>query len=100
MEPLIFCSRTSICWRIGTNWFASVEGRRAPCVDKYGKKPNWTCSPNVWNVELFIVDWDIKNSAGVPVAGGMYLIHIEVPEIGEKIIKWYGVTRPTDLGGF
>jgi hypothetical protein len=46
------------------------------------------------------LDWDIKNSVGVPVAGGVYLIHIEVPEIGEKIIKWYGVTKPTDLGGF
>ena len=46
------------------------------------------------------LDWDIKNTAGIPVAGGVYLIHIEVPEIGEKIIKWYGVTRPTDLGGF
>ncbi|MCB9361114.1 MAG: T9SS C-terminal target domain-containing protein [Flavobacteriales bacterium] len=46
------------------------------------------------------LDWDIKNSAGIPVAGGVYLIHIEAPNIGEKIIKWYGVTRPTDLGGF
>jgi hypothetical protein len=46
------------------------------------------------------LDWDIKNSVGIPVAGGVYLIHIEIPEIGEKIIKWYGVTRPTDLGGF
>jgi hypothetical protein len=46
------------------------------------------------------LDWDLKNTVGIPVAGGVYLIHIEVPEIGEKIIKWYGVTRPTDLGGF
>ncbi|MCB9335242.1 MAG: T9SS C-terminal target domain-containing protein [Flavobacteriales bacterium] len=46
------------------------------------------------------LDWDLKNSFGIPVAGGVYLIHIDVPGIGEKVIKWYGVTRPTDLGGF
>lgn len=46
------------------------------------------------------LDWDLKNSVGIPVAGGVYLIHIDVPEVGEKVIKWYGVTRPTDLGGF
>jgi len=46
------------------------------------------------------LDWDLKNSVGIPVAGGVYLIHINVPDVGEKIIKWYGVTRPTDLGGF
>jgi hypothetical protein len=46
------------------------------------------------------LDWDLKNTVGIPVAGGMYLIHIEAKGIGEKIIKWYGVTRPTDLGGF
>jgi hypothetical protein len=46
------------------------------------------------------LDWDLKNAVGIPVAGGMYLIHIDAEGIGEKIIKWYGVTRPTDLGGF
>lgn len=48
---------------------------------------------------LTSLDWDLKNQAGIPVAGGVYLIHIEVPEVGEKVIKWFGVTRPTDLGG-
>lgn len=46
------------------------------------------------------LDWDIKNHVGIPVAGGVYLIHIDIPNVGEKIIKWYAVTRPTDLGGF
>lgn len=30
------------------------------------------------------IDWDLKNIAGVPVAGGVYLIHVNVPGVGEK----------------
>ncbi|WKZ74779.1 MAG: T9SS type A sorting domain-containing protein [Vicingaceae bacterium] len=46
------------------------------------------------------IDWDLKNIAGVPVAGGVYLIHVNVPGVGEKVIKWFGVLRPTDLNTF
>ncbi|MBI2280560.1 MAG: T9SS C-terminal target domain-containing protein [Bacteroidetes bacterium] len=45
------------------------------------------------------LDWDLKNHAGIPVAGGVYLIHIEIPDVGETVIKWFGVARPTDLNG-
>ena len=46
------------------------------------------------------LDWDLKNFADIPVAGGVYLIHVEVPEIGERTLKWFGVIKPTDLNGF
>ncbi|MGF1565905.1 MAG: T9SS type A sorting domain-containing protein, partial [Flavobacteriales bacterium] len=46
------------------------------------------------------LDWDLKNEVNVPIAGGVYLIHIEVPEVGEKVLKWFGVMRPTDLDNF
>jgi hypothetical protein len=46
------------------------------------------------------VDWDLKNSAGIPIAGGIYLIHIKAPGIGEKVVKWFGVLRPVDLNAF
>lgn len=45
-------------------------------------------------------DWDIKNSAGIPIASGLYLIHINVPGVGERILKWFGVARPIDLDSF
>ncbi|MDO9510550.1 MAG: T9SS type A sorting domain-containing protein [Bacteroidales bacterium] len=45
------------------------------------------------------IDWDIKNFAGIPVAGGFYLIHIK-SEAGERIIKWFGALRPVDLNTF
>ncbi len=48
----------------------------------------------------FYVDWDLKNSARVPVASGIYLIHVEVPGVGQKVIKWYGMMRPFDLDTF
>jgi hypothetical protein len=49
---------------------------------------------------LTTVDWDLKNERNVPVAGGIYIIHIEVPGVGEKVLKWFGVMRPTDLDNF
>ncbi|MCB9173335.1 MAG: T9SS C-terminal target domain-containing protein [Flavobacteriales bacterium] len=48
---------------------------------------------------LTSLDWDLKNHVGIPVAGGVYLIHVEIPDVGETVIKWFGVTRPTDLNG-
>lgn len=49
---------------------------------------------------LTYVNWDLKNNAGIPIAGGLYIIHINVPGVGEKIIKWFGVLRPIDLKNF
>jgi hypothetical protein len=49
---------------------------------------------------LTSLDWDLKNERNVPIAGGVYIIHIDVPGVGEKILKWFGVMRPTDLDNF
>ncbi len=46
------------------------------------------------------LDWDLKNTAAIPIASGIYYIHIDAPNIGEKIIKWFGVMRPVDLNAF
>ena len=46
------------------------------------------------------LNWDIKNTAGIPVASGIYMIHIDAPGIGEKTLKWFGVMRPIDLDSF
>jgi len=44
--------------------------------------------------------WDLKNNYGVPIASGVYLIHIDAPGIGEKVIKFFGTLRPFDPTGF
>jgi hypothetical protein len=49
---------------------------------------------------LTSIDWDLKNINGVPIAGGVYIIHVDVPEVGEKVIKWFGALRPPDLTNF
>ena len=46
------------------------------------------------------IDWDLHNQTGIPIAGGMYLIHVSVPGIGERVIKWFGTMRPVDLNSF
>ena len=46
------------------------------------------------------IDWDLKNSKNVPIASGMYMIHVNAPGIGEKVLKWFGVLRPIDLDSF
>ena len=54
---------------------------------------------------LTSVDWDLKNHYGVPIASGLYIIHVTAPVINadgtvtehERILKWYGALRPPDL---
>ncbi len=36
--------------------------------------------------------WDMKDFNGIPIPHGVYIIHVEVPGIGEKILKWFGST--------
>ena len=46
------------------------------------------------------IDWNLTNSSDVPIAGGVYIIHVSVPNVGEKVLKWFGVLRPADLSNF
>jgi hypothetical protein len=46
------------------------------------------------------LDWDLKNEKNIPVASGVYIIHVVVPNVGEKVLKWFGVMRPVDLDNF
>jgi len=50
--------------------------------------------------EITSIDWDLKNFAGIPIAGGVYLIHVKADGIGERTIKWFGSLRPIDLNSF
>ncbi|HSG67897.1 MAG TPA: T9SS type A sorting domain-containing protein, partial [Bacteroidales bacterium] len=37
--------------------------------------------------------WDLKNQNGIEVASGVYIVHIDIPSIGEKTLKWMGAMR-------
>ena len=45
-------------------------------------------------------DWDLQNQDGVPIAGGVYVIHVDAGSLGEKIVKFFCVMRPPDLENF
>ena len=58
---------------------------------------------------MTFVDWDLKNDFNIPIASGLYIIHIkgvfydsQVNEWSEKdkVIKWFGALRPIDLDTF
>lgn len=71
-----------------------------------------TCTISIYTVNGILVrqfkkdspitslDWDLKNHKDIPVASGVYLIHIDAPGIGEKVIKWFGTIRQIDLDSF
>ncbi len=46
------------------------------------------------------IDWDLKNGYNINIASGAYVVHIQAPGIGEKVVKWFGVMRPVDLQNF
>ncbi|MDX1699645.1 MAG: hypothetical protein R3250_03455, partial [Melioribacteraceae bacterium] len=33
------------------------------------------------------IDWDIRNKDGLPVASGMYIAYVDLPNIGSKVLK-------------
>ncbi len=46
------------------------------------------------------LEWDLKNFRGIPVASGVYLIHVVAPDLGEeRTIKWFGINRKFDATG-
>lgn len=71
-----------------------------------------TCSIKIYNLSGTLIreynksdpsnylDWDLSNQVGIPISSGVYIIHVDVPGIGEKILKWFGVMRPVDLNNF
>ncbi|MDR1791973.1 MAG: T9SS type A sorting domain-containing protein [Bacteroidales bacterium] len=46
-------------------------------------------------------EWDLKNTANIPIASGLYIIHIRNNEYGtEKTLKFMCVQRPVDVIAF
>lgn len=60
---------------------------------------NLEAQDNLGNLDNSI-RWDLKNHKGVPIASGIYYIHVSAPGIGERTLKFFGVLRPTDVTSF
>jgi endonuclease III len=52
------------------------------------------------DTEITFLDWKLTNSIGIPVASGIYLIHVSVPGVGERVIKSFIGMRQLDVQGF
>lgn len=46
------------------------------------------------------ITWDLRTDAGLPVASGLYLVHVDVPGVGQKVIKFGVVQRRIQLDTF
>jgi hypothetical protein len=47
--------------------------------------------------EITYLDWTLTNHDNIPVSSGVYLIHVDVPGVGEKVIKSFVAMRMVDL---
>lgn len=71
-----------------------------------------SCTISIYNVNGTLIrrfkkdsglsyqEWDLKNQYGIPIASGVYIIHIDAYDLGEKVLKWFGALRPIDLNSF
>ncbi|MCX8112055.1 MAG: hypothetical protein N3E49_02485 [Bacteroidia bacterium] len=46
------------------------------------------------------IEWDLKNEYGVPIASGVYIIHVEVPGVGQRVIKFFAIMPQIDLNAY
>jgi hypothetical protein len=66
-------------------------------VDKSGIPQPRSSTAGINTESKTSVDWDLKNFAGIPIAGGVYLIYVKAEGLGERTIRWFGILRPVDL---
>ncbi|HHH50475.1 MAG TPA: hypothetical protein ENK52_05815 [Saprospiraceae bacterium] len=68
--------------------------------DEVGISQSGRTNPAITETQILpALEWDLKNSRGIPIASGVYLIHIDAEGLGEKVIKWFGVNRQFDPSG-
>lgn len=93
--------------------YSAYEGKTEDVIVKITNLPR-TCTISIYTLNgrlvrtlqkadddaLDYVNWDLNNQARIPIASGMYIIHVDVPNVGEKILKWFGVMRPLDLESY
>lgn len=92
--------------------FSTYESSRLENVIKVVNLPD-DCTISIYTVNgtlvrklkknsssITYVDWDLKNDAGIPVAGGVYIIHVKAEGVGERTLKFFCAMRPTDLNAF
>lgn len=86
-------------YNVPANTVISIYTVDGTLVRRIGPTPSAAAAANIAG-NSSTIDWDLHNHNGLPIAGGMYLIHFEVPQIGERVVKWFGTMRPVDLNSY
>ena len=79
----------------------TLEGKfiRQYVRDEVGSVPDGNNRALNRNQVLPAIEWDLRNNKGIPVASGVYLIHVSAEGLGERTLKWFGVNREFDPSG-
>ncbi|MEM7102553.1 MAG: hypothetical protein AAF502_05410 [Bacteroidota bacterium] len=73
----------------------SLDGR---LIRRYNRNEVVPSGP-IYDQVVTSLEWDLRNQQGIPVASGVYLIHIDAGTLGERVIKWFGTMRKFDTLG-
>ncbi|HCP40477.1 MAG TPA: hypothetical protein DIT65_01675, partial [Cryomorphaceae bacterium] len=91
--------------------YSAYEGSQLDNIVKITNLPE-TCTISIFSTSgtlvrqlrkdnsLTFIEWDLKNTYNVPIASGVYIIHVDAGALGEKVVKWFGALRPVDLNSF
>lgn len=91
--------------------YSEYEQNQLQNVVKITNLPK-NCTINIFNTQgklirtltkdntLTYQEWNLQNQESIPIASGVYIIHISAPEVGDKIVKWMGINRVIDLDTF
>ncbi len=93
------------------------KGHSAYEVSQLVDEVRFTGMPEQANISIFTINgtlirtltknsasplftWDLQTQENLPIASGVYLIHVEVPGVGEKVIKFAVVKKRVQLNTF
>jgi hypothetical protein len=91
--------------------FSEYERNKVDTRIKITNLPK-TCTVSIYNTsgklinqfkknnDLTYLDWNLNNKVGIPVSSGIYIVHVDIPEVGEVIRKAFIGMRQPDLEGF
>lgn len=69
--------------------------------DVSGQEDDFIAGDTKQNKYSSFMDWDLKNQNNITISSGLYIFHIDAPDLGrEKILKWFGVIRPLDVQNY
>jgi hypothetical protein len=69
--------------------------------DERGASQTDRSNPGIQNTQPYPdIEWNLKNNRGIPVASGVYIVHVSAPELGEeRSLKLFLVNRKFDPSG-